>query len=221
MGFGARVYQSWVLLQGTQPRSTLTCRSDAQPAQFGSSLRQSHQFPIKEWLNGQNRASVLYVALGSEVPPSQTDISELALELSGVPFFWVLRKPPDFSESESVQLPDKFEERVQVRGMVWKGWVPRLKILSHESIGGFLTHCGWGSTIEGLAFGHPLIMLPFLLDQGLNARTIRSIMVEEEGKIIRDKAKEMSGVAGNKELHDACINKFLELLEDTQHKPKN
>ena len=44
------------------------------------------------------------------------------------------------------------------------------------------------------------------------AQTIRSIMVKEEGKIIRDKAKEMSGVAGNKELHDAYINKFLELL---------
>lgn len=131
-------------------------------------------FPIKEWLNGQNRASVVYVALGSEVPPSQTDISELALglELSGVPFFWVLRKPPGFSESESVQLPEKFEERVQGRGMVWKGWVPQLKILSHESIGGFLTHCGWGSTIEGLAYGHPLIVLPFLLDQGLNARVL-------------------------------------------------
>lgn len=53
------------------------------------------------------------------------------------------------------------------------------------------------------------------------AQTIRSIMVEEEGKIIRDRAKEMSGVVGNKELHDAYINKFLELLEDTQHKPKN
>lgn len=206
--------------------------------------------PIKGWLNGQKRASVVYVALGTEVPPSQTDISELALglELSGVPFFWVLRKPPGFNESESVQLPDEFEERVEGRGMVWKGWAPQLKILSHESIGGFLTHCGWGSTIEGLAFGHPLIMLPFLVDQGLNARvledkqlgievarneqdgsytrnsvaqTIRSIMVEDEGKIIRDKAKEMSGVVGNKELHDVYINKFLELLEDTEHKPKN
>lgn len=205
---------------------------------------------IKEWLHSQNKASVVYVALGSEVSLSQTEISELAfgLELSMVPFFWVLRKSPGFNESESLVLPDKFEERVKGRGIVWKSWAPQLKILSHESIGGFLTHCGWGSTIEGLAFGHPLIMLPFVTDQGLNARvlkdkhvgmevprneqdgsytrnsvaqTVRLIMVEDEGKKFRDNAKEMTGVFGNTELHDAYIHKFLEFLEDNQYKSKN
>ncbi|KAL3524940.1 hypothetical protein ACH5RR_013312 [Cinchona calisaya] len=217
-----------------------------------SSDEKNEEMPssIKEWLNNQNKASVVYVALGSEVSPTQTEISELALglELSRVPFFWVLRKTPGFNESESVELPDKFEERVEGRGIVWKSWAPQLKILNHESVGGFLTHCGWGSTIEGLAFGHPLIMLPFLVDQGLNARvledkqvgievprneqdgsytrnsvaqTVRLIMIEDEGKRFRDGAKEMSGLFGNTELHDAYMHRFLEFLEDNQHKSKN
>ncbi|XP_022880689.1 putative UDP-rhamnose:rhamnosyltransferase 1 [Olea europaea var. sylvestris] len=129
---------------------------------------------IKTWLDNQNKRTVVYVALGSEVTPSQDQLNELALglELSGVPFFWALRKPSGSGESYSVVLPDGFEERIQGRGMVWKSWAPQLKILSHDSVGAFLTHCGWSSFIEGLAFGLPLIALPFLVDQGLNARVI-------------------------------------------------
>lgn len=188
---------------------------------------------IKTWLESQNKGSVVYVALGSEVVLTQTQLSELALglELSGVPFFWVFRKPA--WSKEAVELPEGYEERVKGRGLVWKRWVPQLKILSHDSVGGFLTHCGWSSNIEGLMLGHPLIMLPFLVDQGLNARvmedikvgvevprdeedgsytkesladTVKLIMVESDGEIYRTKAKEISRIFADKELH----KKYLE-----------
>ncbi|KAL3527558.1 hypothetical protein ACH5RR_012214 [Cinchona calisaya] len=207
-------------------------------------------FSIQEWLDGQKTGSILYVALGSEVSPSQAEISELALglELSMVPFFWVLRKPPGSSDSDSIQVPHRFEERIKGRGIVWKDWAPQSKILRHESVGGFLTHCGWGSTIEGLMFGHPLVMLPFLVDQGLNARvledkqvgievprnlqdgsytrnsvaeSVRMVMVEDNGKKFRDNAKKMSAVFGDKELHDGYIHRFIEYLENHQHKSNN
>lgn len=139
-------------------------------------------------------------------------------------------------------MPDGLEERVKGRGIVWKGWAPQLNILSHDSVGGFLTHCGWSSCIEGLVFGHPLVMLPFLVDQGLNARvmedrkvgieiprtehtrdsvaeSVRLIMVENEGKIFREKAKEMSGIFGDRELHDGYIQKFIDYLENNRHNP--
>ncbi|XP_022879673.1 putative UDP-rhamnose:rhamnosyltransferase 1 [Olea europaea var. sylvestris] len=198
---------------------------------------------IKTWLDDQNIQSVVYVALGSEVTPSQDQIYELALglELSDVPFFWALRKPSGSDDSYSEILPDGFEERVKGRGMVWKSWAPQLKILSHDSVGAFLTHCGWSSFIEGLSFGHPLIALPFLADQGLNARiiadkqvgievpkneedgsytknnvsdSIKLVMVANEGKQFRDKAKEMSEIFGNKKLHDSYIDNFIKFLEN-------
>ncbi|XP_073147527.1 UDP-glycosyltransferase 91D2-like [Henckelia pumila] len=195
---------------------------------------------VKNWLDGQIRGSVVYVALGSEVELSQSQLTELALglESSGVPFFWAMRKP---SESSTPSLPDGFEGRVERdRGLVWKGWVPQLKILSHDSVGGFLTHCGWSSIVEGLMFGHPLITLPFLVDQGLSSRvvaqnlvgaeiprnesdgsytkdsvvdTVKNVMVGNEGETLRDNAKKVSGMFRDKELHSAYVEKFIEFLE--------
>ncbi|GMP32611.1 hypothetical protein CsSME_00006291 [Camellia sinensis var. sinensis] len=197
---------------------------------------------ISERLSNQNKGSVVYLALGSEVMPSQEEVTELAfgLELSGVPFFWALRKPPGWNKSESVELPDGFEERTRSRGVVWKSWAPQLKILGHESVGGFVTHCGWSSVIEGLQFGKPLIMLPFMVDQGLNARvlhekkvgieiprdeedgsftrnsvadSIRLVMVDNnEGLIYRKKARKMSALFGDKVLHDQYMHNFVEYL---------
>ncbi|KAL8472247.1 hypothetical protein ACS0TY_028832 [Phlomoides rotata] len=198
---------------------------------------------IRNWLDGQRKGSVIYVALGSEVTPSQDQLSELAhgLELSGAPFFWVLRKASGSGSSGSVELPGGFEERVSGRGMVWRTWAPQLKILSHDSVGGFLTHCGWGSIVEGLMFGRPLITLPFLADQGLNSRVIaekelgleiprneedgsytrnsvadsvRLLMLESDGNKYRDNAKEMGAVFGDTDLHDRYIDDFVHFLEN-------
>ncbi|RRT83565.1 hypothetical protein B296_00017357 [Ensete ventricosum] len=109
------------------------------------------------WLRDQAPGSVLYIALGSEVELSAELLRELAfgLEQGGLPFLWALRRP-DNTEA----LPEGFEERVEGRGVVAFGWIPQLQVLAHESVGGFLTHCGWGSLIEGLAFGRPLVLLP-------------------------------------------------------------
>ncbi|XP_027077939.1 putative UDP-rhamnose:rhamnosyltransferase 1 [Coffea arabica] len=196
---------------------------------------------IKDWLDGQDKGSVVYVALGSEVSLNQLQLSELALglELSGVPFFWALRNPSG--------LPEGFEDRVKGRGIVWKNWAPQLNVLSHDSVGGFLTHCGWSSSIEGLMFGHPLIMLPFVADTGLIARmleekqvgieiprndvdgsyashsvanSVRLIMVENEGKIFKDKAKEISAIFGDQDLHDSYLHKCVDYLENKRHESK-
>ncbi|KAA8546690.1 hypothetical protein F0562_003079 [Nyssa sinensis] len=186
---------------------------------------------MKQWLDKQVKGSVVYVAFGSEAKPSQAELTEIALglELSKLPFFWVFRKRRGLADTEFIELPDGFEERTKGRGLVWTSWAPQFKILSHDSVGGFLTHSGWGSVVEGLQFERALILLTFLAEQGLNARvleekkmaypiprddrdgsftrdsvadSLRLVMVEEEGKMYRDKAKEMSRLFADRNKQD-------------------
>lgn len=96
----------------------------------------------------------------------------LGLELSGLPFFWAPSKRSILGDSDSTELPDGFEDRIKGRGVVYTNWLPQLKILAHDSIGGFLTHDGWNSVIEGLYIARPLIMLPYFHYQWLNARIL-------------------------------------------------
>jgi UDP:flavonoid glycosyltransferase YjiC (YdhE family) len=191
---------------------------------------------MKEWLDKQPKSSVVYVAFGSEAKPSQEEVTEIALglEQSELPFFWVLRT---LGLSE---LPEGFEERTKGQGVVCKSWAPQLKILAHDSIGGFLSHSGWSSVVEALQFERALILLTFFADQGINAKvleekhigyliprnehdgsftsdsvakSLRVAVVEEEGKMYRDKAKEMKGLFGDRQSQDRYLDSFLHYLK--------
>jgi len=209
----------------------------------GDSNKDSRWDVIVEWLDKQEKGSVVYIALGSETQPSQQDFTELALglEQSGLPFFWALRKLSGSVGGDSVELPEGFVERTGGRGIVWTDWAPQLRILAHGSVGGFLTHCGWSSVTEALQFGRALIMLPFLTDTGLIARfleereagvevprneqdgsftrdsvakTLRLVIKDVEGRIYRDNAKEMANIFGDMDLQSRYTDKFVEFLQN-------
>jgi hypothetical protein len=54
------------------------------------------------WLDAQPAKSVVYVALGTEVPLHVEQVHELALgmELSGTRFLWALRKPSGVTDAD-------------------------------------------------------------------------------------------------------------------------
>lgn len=196
---------------------------------------------MKEWLDKQHKGSVIYIAFGSETKPNQQEITPLALglELSGLPFFWVFRTRRGSFDTEVIELPQGFEDRTKGRGLICTSWAPQLKILAHDSVGGLLTHSGWSSVVEALQFERPLILLPFLADQGINTRfleekklgysiprnerdgsftpnsvaeSLRLVMVDEEGKIYRDNAKKMSGLFGDRDRQECYVDNLLDYL---------
>ncbi|KAL6894623.1 hypothetical protein ACP4OV_008721 [Aristida adscensionis] len=191
------------------------------------------------WLDAQPASSVVYVALGSEVPLAAEQVQELALglELAGARFLWALRKPRGFLDADV--LPPGFRERTHGRGVVTTGWVPQISILAHAAVGAFLTHCGRNSLVEGLLFGHPLVMLPIAGDQGPNARAmerkkvglqvprddgdgsfdrhgiasvVRAVMLEETRSVFVANAMKLEEIVADKELHERYIDEFIQKL---------
>lgn len=198
------------------------------------------------WLDRQVPGSVVYAAFGSEVKlkSSQLHTIALGLEASGLPFLWAFRAPSDADAQNG--LPEGYEQCVNGRGHVCRGWVPQARLLAHESVGGFLTHAGWNSITEGLARGVRLVLLPLMFDQGLNARylvekkvavevardeedgvftaegiagALRRVMVDDEGEEFGAKAKELAAVFGNDVENDQLLRDFLMCLSEysSQH----
>ncbi|ESW12765.1 hypothetical protein PHAVU_008G140500 [Phaseolus vulgaris] len=132
------------------------------------------------WLDKQPNCSVLYVSFGSGGTLSQHQINELAwgLELSGQRFLWVLRAPNSSASGAYLEaakedplefLPKGFLERTKEKGLVVASWAPQVQVLGHSSVGGFLSHCGWNSTLESVLEGVPLITWPLFAEQRMNA----------------------------------------------------
>ncbi|KNA03214.1 hypothetical protein SOVF_211330 [Spinacia oleracea] len=176
-----------------------------------------------EWLdknmaNQDQKNPILYIAFGSQAEISSEQLKEImtGLEDSKAGFLWALRIKP--SQQKVVE---GFEEKVKERGLVVKEWVGQREILEHESVQGFLSHCGWNSTIETICAGVPILAWPMMADQHLNSKMVaeeigvglrveivdgfvkwdglskmvKVLMEGEMGKVVRKKVKELSEVA--------------------------
>ncbi|XP_010069360.2 UDP-glycosyltransferase 92A1 [Eucalyptus grandis] len=137
-----------------------------------------------DFLNSHRPNSVLYISFGSQntISPSRMMQLAIGLESSGKPFIWVIRPPLGFNikgEFRSEWLPPGFKDRVtrSKQGLLVWNWAPQLDILSHDSTGAFLSHCGWNSVMESLSQGVPILGWPMAAEQAYNAK----MMVEEMG----------------------------------------
>ncbi|KAG1335169.1 UDP-glycosyltransferase 72B1-like [Cocos nucifera] len=187
------------------------------------------------WLDRQPRRSVVYVCFGSGGTLTRAQTMELALglEMSGQIFLWVVKCPHErdvagtyFGDKSGKNpldfLPEGFQERTKGVGFLVPSWVPQVAVLGHASIGGFISHCGWNSTLESIVKGVPLIAWPLFAEQRLNAlllnedvevalrskvgesvlvqrdeiaSVVKRLMEGEEGKRLRKRAEELSHVA--------------------------
>ncbi|XP_004233715.1 anthocyanidin 3-O-glucosyltransferase 5 [Solanum lycopersicum] len=138
---------------------------------------------VLNWLDKQMPNSVLYISFGSGGTLSSKQLTELAfgLELSHQKFIWVVRPPSEDGADKSYfttgdqgkntpeYLPEGFQTRTKDFGLVIQMWTDQTRILSHPSVGGFLTHCGWNSSIESITNGLPMIAWPLYAEQRQNA----------------------------------------------------
>ncbi|XP_065848751.1 UDP-glycosyltransferase 73C25-like [Euphorbia lathyris] len=146
-------------------------------AERGNRTSYNEQECIK-WLDSWEKQTVIYVCLGSIsnlMTPQMVELG-LGLEESNRPFIWVLRGGEKSKEIEKWISESGFEERIKERGMVIKGWAPQVLILSHPAIGGFLTHCGWNSTLEGISAGLPMVTWPLFADQFCNEKVVVQVI---------------------------------------------
>ncbi|KAK4477021.1 hypothetical protein RD792_016223 [Penstemon davidsonii] len=127
------------------------------------------------WLNTQEPNSVVYVSFGTLSSISNTQLREIAigLESSEQKFIWAVKYD---EHNEVFPLPEEFEERIKDKGLVINGWVPQLMILEHESVGGFLTHCGWNSLLEGITAAVPMVTWPISSEQFENEKFLTEIL---------------------------------------------
>ncbi|KAK6136488.1 hypothetical protein DH2020_029784 [Rehmannia glutinosa] len=146
-----------------------------------------------DWLNQKEENSVLYINFGSITPlsPAQTVEFAWGLANSNHHFLWIIRS--DLMNGKGSILPEGFAEETKGRGLM-VGWCPQEQVLAHRSVGGFLTHCGWNSTIETISEGVPMVCWPFFAEQQTNCRYACAnweIGVEIEGEVTRGKVEKM------------------------------
>lgn len=165
--------------------------------------------PLLDWLDEQPSESVIYISFGSLGVLSAEQITEMAwgLEMSQQRFIWVLRPPSknDHASKDAVDyLPDGFLARTHNLGLVITTWAPQSEILGHQSVGGFLSHCGWNSAVESILNGVPMIAWPLYAEQKMNG----TMLAEEIGVAVRPKVLPTKKVVGREEV-EMMVRKII------------
>ncbi|XP_072960078.1 crocetin glucosyltransferase, chloroplastic-like [Typha angustifolia] len=133
------------------------------------------------WLDAQPERTVVYVSFGSlaQIPRRQMEEITRGLRTCGRPYLLVVRK--DNRELEAIEL-ESGDNAMVVE------WCNQVRVLGHRSVGCFVSHCGWNSTMEGLVAGVPFVGFPQWADQRMNARMLEDVsktgvraVINEEG----------------------------------------
>lgn len=140
-----------------------------------------------EWLDTKPANSVVYVSFGSLATMERDQLHELllGLEESGRPYLCVIRKD---NKAELAEAESEIDAGLK-NGMVVE-WCDQMRVLSHAAVGCFVTHCGWNSVLESVACGVPMVGVPRMSDQRMNARLVEhewhvGVRAEVDGGMLR------------------------------------
>lgn len=138
------------------------------------------------WLDSKEPNSVVYISFGSlaRLPPAQLVEIAHGLEASAHNFIWVVGKIFRCAQNEGRVgddenwIPLGFEERMMEmkRGILIRGWAPQILMLEHGAVGGFMSHCGWNSTLESVSAGVPMMTWPLSAEQFYNEKLITDVL---------------------------------------------
>ncbi|KAJ4786986.1 Glycosyltransferase [Rhynchospora pubera] len=144
----------------------------------GYDLFKADEKAYMDWLDTKPENSVVYVSFGSIATMSKKQIEEIqcGLKESGRPYLLVLRKN---NRETGVELEEGENSMVLE-------WCNQAQVLSHPSIGCFLTHCGWNSTLESLTCGVPMVAVQQWADQDTNARMVVECSAGVRGEVNKE-----------------------------------
>ncbi|CAN4090847.1 unnamed protein product [Withania somnifera] len=140
---------------------------------FGADMIEISSKDYVEWLDSRPNESVIYIAFGSYAEISSPLMEEIGQGLLKCerPFLWVIR------EGQNGEKPEEklsCKEELEKQGKIVR-WCSQVEVLKHPSVGCFLTHCGWNSTLECIACGVPVVACPIWNDQICNAKLIQDV----------------------------------------------
>ncbi|KAF8079980.1 hypothetical protein N665_0984s0002 [Sinapis alba] len=165
-----------------------------------------------QWLDTKADSSVLYISFGTLAVLSKKQLAEVckALIESRRPFLWVIadksfRNEEDGEEKEEDSIKS-FRQELDEIGMV-VSWCNQFSVLKHRSIGCFVTHCGWNSTLESVVAGVPVVAFPLWLDQMTNAKLLEECW--RTGVRVMEKKEEEEVVVESGEIR-RCIEEVME-----------
>lgn len=163
------------------------------------------------WLDTQPLKSVVFVSFGSLVQFTPNQMLEFLHGLlnSDTGFLWVIRPDSVTGKDESGHVLRELKGKTGVKGRICS-WAPQEEVLAHPSIGGFLTHSGWNSTMESIYAGQPMICWPMLADQQVNSRCVSDVW-----KIGLDMKDTCDRSTVEKMVRDLMVDKREEIMKST------
>ncbi|KAE9405261.1 UDP-Glycosyltransferase/glycogen phosphorylase [Gymnopus androsaceus JB14] len=148
------------------------------------------------------KRSLIYISFGTLFAPPEPEKLWIMINIliaTQTPFILTHASP-------RFQITEEEKSLIHNSGLgMALAWSPQELILTHPVTGWFITHAGWNSVLEALAYKVPLILWPMSADQPINAATLT---------LIHKAAFELIGVRAGTD-----GTKPLLRFKDTSYKP--